>query len=376
MNIREETAFGEEVRPMKTTLRFSPLLLLALALPAVSRVEASEIRDRAGMFSPEAVKKAQAQLDQIERKTRIPIVIETIDSIPGLEKNAPTNARRKAIDDLAVERVKKEHDAGVYLLMSSRDRVLSNVLVRARDAARLPKESRLEIYNALLDHFKEKRFDAGLASAVALLDQSLSAPSNARANGHAPAAPIPGRRGGNVNGAGFGVGTLLMIGLGIFAVLILLRALGGLFGRSGGGYSSPMGMGGMPGPGMGPGPGYGPQGYGGYGAPRGGGFFSGMLGGLGGALAGNWLYDQFSGRHGSPGQTDAGAYTPGESTSAYDPAGDAPVGADDTGGMGGSWDDPGPADTGGDWGGGDGGADWGGGGGDWGGGGGDGGGDW
>ena len=45
---------------MNRNHRFSPLLLLALALPAVSRVEASEIRDRAGMFSPEAVKKAQA----------------------------------------------------------------------------------------------------------------------------------------------------------------------------------------------------------------------------------------------------------------------------------------------------------------------------
>ena len=180
-----------------------------------------------------------------------------------------------------------------------------------------------------MSHFKQRRFDAGLTSAVALMEQSLTAPSNARVNGHVPAAPAPGGRAGNVHGARFGVGSLLMIGLGIFAVLILLRALGGLFGRSGGGYSSPMGMGGMPRPGMGPGPGYGQPGYGGYGAPRGGGFFSGMLGGLGGALAGNWLYDQFSGRHGSPGQTDAGSYIPTESTSAYDPAGDAPVGADD-----------------------------------------------
>ena len=55
---------------MNRNYRFSPLLLLALALPAVSRVEASEIRDRAGMFSPEAVKKAQAELDRIERRTR------------------------------------------------------------------------------------------------------------------------------------------------------------------------------------------------------------------------------------------------------------------------------------------------------------------
>ena len=361
---------------MNRNYRLSPLLLLAIAFPAATRVEASEIRDRAGMFSPEAVKKAQSELDQIERRTRIPVVIETIDSIPGLEKSAPNNARRKAIDELAVSRMEKERDAGVYLLISRRDRVLSNVLVRSKDAARLPEHTRIAIFNDLLDHFKEKRFDEGLLGAVAHLERSLTASPGGRVNGRVPAAPVPGGRADNVHGARFGVGSLLMIGLGIFAVLILLRALGGLFGRSSGGYSSPMGMGGMPRPGMGPGPGgYGQPGYGGYGAPRGGGFFSGMLGGLGGALAGNWLYDQFSGRHGSPGQMDAGSYTPTESTPAYDPAGDAPVGADDTGGMGGSWDDPGTADTGGDWSGGDGGADWGGGGGDWGGGGGDGG-DW
>ena len=40
---------------------------------------------------------------------------------------------------------------------------------------------------------------------------------------------------------------------------------------------------------------------------RGGGFFSSVLGGLGGALAGNWLYDQFAGGHHSNyGSADAG----------------------------------------------------------------------
>jgi hypothetical protein len=163
--------------------------------------------------------------------------------------------------------------------------------------------------------------------------------------------------------------TFLLIGLGILAVLVLLRVLGGLFGRSAGtGYPNQMGGYGGPRPGMGPGgPGYyGGPGYGG----RGGGFFSGLLGGLGGALAGNWLYDQMSGRHG--GMTSAGAGYPVDESSATAPdqGGDAIIGADDHGGQGGSWDDG----AGGDWGGGDAGGDWGGGGGDWGGG--DGGGDW
>ena len=59
------------------------------------------------------------------------------------------------------------------------------------------------------------------------------------------------------------MGTFLLIILGIFGVLLVLRLLGGLFGRSGGaGYPNQMGGMGMPRPGMGPG-GYGAPGYGG-----------------------------------------------------------------------------------------------------------------
>ena len=167
-----------------------------------------------------------------------------------------------------------------------------------------------------------------------------------------------------------------MIGLGIFGVLLVLRLLGGLFGRSSAGYPGGMSMGGMGRPGMGPGPGgYGAPGYGGYGGGRGGGLFSGMLGGLGGALAGNWLYDQFSGRHGGAGHSDASAYPVAGSPDPYTPSGDDFVGTNDDPGGGASWGAPDTGNTGGDWGGGDGGGDWGGGGGDWGGGGGDGG-DW
>ena len=49
------------------------------------------------------------------------------------------------------------------------------------------------------------------------------------------------------------MGTFLLIILGIFGVLLVLRLLGGLFGRSAGaGYPNQMGGMGMPRPGMGP----------------------------------------------------------------------------------------------------------------------------
>jgi TPM domain len=344
--------------------------LVAFAALAVPQLEAAEVRDRAGIFTTEAVKKAETVLDRIERRTKVAVVIETIEAIPGLERDASASEKRRAVDQLAEKRAREIGYEGVYLLISKNDHVFSPVLVKERYESLLPAERRHEIRDTLAREFKGGHFDDGLFKTTALLDSALAeAPA---VSGPRRAVPgVPATRRGDAHSAKFGLGTLLVIGLGIVGVLLLLRVLGGIFGQTGGGYSSPMGMGGMPRPGMGPGPGYGPGYGGGYGAPRGG-FFSGMLGGLGGALAGNWLYDQFSGRHGGLGQSDAGLYPSAEAPASADRGGDDFVGGNDDGGQGTSWDNSGGADTGGgDWGGGDGGGDWGGGGGDWGGGGGD-----
>src|SRR5271157_1196498 len=344
--------------------------LVAFAALAVPQLGAAEVRDRAGIFTAEAVRKAETVLDRIERRTKIPVVIETIEAIPGLGEDSSASEKRKAVELLAEKRAREIGYEGVYLLISKNDHVFSPLLVRKRFDSLLPREKRQEVRDTLAREFKGGQFDEGLLKATALLDSALAeAPAVSGLRRAVPGVPAPGR--GDVHGAKFGLGTLVAIGLGIVGVLLLLRVLGGVFGRAGGGYSAPMGMGGMPGPGTGPGPGYGPGYGGGYGAPRGG-FFSGMLGGLGGALAGNWLYDQFSGHHGGAGHSDAAAHPSAESPASADAGGDEFVGGDDHGGQGTSWDDPGGADAGGgDGGGGDGGGDWGGGGGggDWGGGG-------
>ncbi len=342
--------------------------LVAFAALAVPQLGAAEVRDRAGIFSSEAVQKAEAKLDRIERRTHIPVVIETIEAIPGLGRDSSASEKRTAVERLAEERARELGYEGVYLLISKNDHVFSPVLVQKRFNSLVSLEKRDEVRDTLTREFKGGRFDEGLLKTTALLDSALAeAPAVSGVRRAVPGMPAPRR--GEAQGGKFGLGTLFAIGLGIVGVLLLLRVLGGVFGRTGGGYSSPMGMGGMPGPGMGPGPGYGPGYGGGSGAPRGG-FFSGMLGGLGGALAGNWLYDQFSGRHSGLGHSDAAAYPSADSPASADPGGDEFVGGDDHGGQGTSWDDPGGADAGGgDWGGGDGGGDWGGGGGggDWGG---------
>ena len=83
-----------------------------------------------------------------------------------------------------------------------------------------------------------------------------------------------------------GVGALVV-------VMLLVSIVGALFRRNTGGMT-PAGAGG---PGGYPGQG-GYMGQGGYGGGGGwgGGMLGGALSGLGGALLGNWVYDQFSGR--------------------------------------------------------------------------------
>ncbi len=346
----------------KHQAKFALPLVVCAAL-AAPQLGAAEVRDRGGIFTAEAIKKAETVLDRIERRTKVPVVIETIGAIPGLERDASASEKRTAVDELAEKRAREIGYEGVYLLISKADQVFSPMLVGEQLAPLLPREKRREVRDLLNREFKLRRFDEGLIKTAEYLDDAL-ATAPAAVQRHRAVAGVPVQRREVVKGGRFGLGTLLAIGLGIFGVLLLVRVLGGVFGRAGGGYSSPMGMGGMPGPGMGQGPGYGPGYGGGYGAPRGG-FFSGMLGGLGGALAGNWLYDQFSGRHGGLGQSDAAAYPAAEPPASADRGGDNFVGGDDDGGQGTSWADPGGDDAGGggDWGGGDGGGDWGGGGG-------------
>jgi uncharacterized membrane protein YgcG len=365
---------------------------IAIAMAALawgSAAGASSIRDEGHMFSPGAVKNAERRLERLEQKTHVPVVIETTDHITDLDARASSEEKHKAINRLAESRDRQIHDEGIYILLSKRDSVISQPLIREHLQNVVIKARRDAIREAFIASFRQRDFDGGLAAGVAEIERTLDGYTDTKRHAGARAGvPAPvGReaRRGQVGGGGSMLSTFLVIGLGIFAVLIILRLLGGLFGRSqGSGYPGSMGMGGQR-PGMGPGgPGY-YGGGGGYGGRGGGGFFSGLLGGLGGAMAGNWLYDQMSGRHG--GTSSAGMTSPDDASAGLTDAGDERIiGADDNGGQGASWDDGGGTgggdwgggggDAGGDWGGG-GGGDWGGGGGggDWGGGGG-GGGDW
>ena len=312
-----------------------PALLIATSGPLM----AAEIKDKAGLFSQEAVKKALSELDRVEREYKVPVTIEVVKSLEG-----------DPIGEVTTRHARQSAAKGMYVLIAKDDhKAFAEVEKSYRSA--LTRDRLNAVVDAFDEQFKKKEFDAGLLRGVAKIESTVAEARPAANARRAAQAPVAGRP------ASGGLSMWLTIGLGILALLIVIRILGALFSGGNRGYA---GQNRMMGPGgMGGGPGYGQPGYGGGG---GGGFMSSMFGGIGGALAGNWLYDQFSGRHHdtSMGQSnlDPNAGNPADASPEWGGGGaegDWGGGGADAGGGGGDWGGGGDAGGGGDWGGGGGG---------------------
>jgi uncharacterized protein len=355
----------------------TPLIFVA----CVVSLAQAEVRDKAGLFSPDAVKKANAELARIERETNLPVTIETLQSLNG-----------QPIKDAIRTNGRSEHIKGLFVLIAVKEHK-TQTEASPEYARYFEVHDYDTIAQSFTPGFKKSDFDGGLLTATGQIDSTVNSVKTAHGGTIVASAAkpvgLPGPRTNQATrrnpapvpqqqrqGGGSGMGSLIGIVLAVLALVVVFKVIGAIFGggrNNNGGYQG--GMRGGPGYGGG-GPGYGGPGYGGGGG-GGGGFFSNMMGGIGGAFAGNWLYDQFSGRrHHDSGYQQDGNASPADNTG--NGGGGDTGGADWKGGGGDDWGGGGGGDTGGggggDWGGGGGGSgggDWGGGGGggDWGGGG-------
>jgi hypothetical protein len=372
-----------------------PLLaiVLALAARADSGLDAV-VRDDAGFFKAETVKKANEQLKQIKAAHGKELVIETFASIPADRQPDWESAkddkqqREEFFDKWLESRARALKVDGVYTLIV-RDpahlEVRAGRNTKVRDFTQSNQETLASI---LLESFKGKEYDQGLAKAVdyfkEALDRNLGQGKRAAAGAgqdgfRNPSTPMPTPRqttpapayppppAPSRTGGGFLRGMSCMwIVLVIIAAIVIIRILSGLGRGRQGGYGPGPGPGygqGYGGPQYGPGPGY----YGGGGG--GGGFFRNFFGGLLGGAAGSYIYDQFRNRG------DQANYPPPGTGGGYNPPPDTSSGGDfgssssaddqgqgfDSGGSGGDFGDSGGGgggfDSGGDSGGGGGGGD-------------------
>ncbi len=298
------------------------------------------VQDAAKLFSPEAVRRADDQIQKLRSAHKKEILVETLESLPSKEKGGPDlsdkQATAKWVNDYALGRAKAQSVNGVYFLLIKDPAKFQFEIGKNTLQKEFTTGDRDEAVKIIQPLLKANKRDEALETLVGFI--STKANLHQGQPGKAVAQGKPGRPVAEENEKMNPILGYLCVGAAaIAAIMLLIGLFRGLTGGGGGGVGAP-GMGG---------------GYGG------GGFMSNMLGGMFGAAAGMWMYDHFMGHSGSQAWGAGNTNTDGTNG-----AGDTSSGQDtDYSGSGGDWGGGGDA--------GGGGGDWGGGGGDFGGGGGD-----
>jgi uncharacterized membrane protein YgcG len=261
------------------------LVALVPALPAAAR---AFVQDQAGMFSAATVAQLNDRIGTFNAQTGKEVVVVTTPSLGGanLQSAAATAFQQQSVN-------------GVMIFIARDDR--KDIIVPDRSGAQagwFTPDVLRSIRSGMESQFRSENYDAGVTGAVDGILNIYRAHLSGlqRTSG---GATLPATR--NVNSGGFHIPMFWWIIIAIVGFLVLrsiLRAMSAP--RNYGGGAVPPG--GVPPGGAGYGPGYG---YGGFGG-GGGSFWSGLLGGLGGAWLGNEL---FRGGGGGIAPTQAGQIT-------------------------------------------------------------------
>ena len=312
-------------------------LLTALLCLAPAAVRAAEISDEGKFFSAEVLATANQSIRDLEKKSGHEIRIETFAAVPTdkIEAVGKMDAKQRGafFSKWVFDRAEATKSRGIVVLLCREPSHLNvwagNPLQKAGFGAAQAKA----VEEVLLARLKAKEYDKGLTEAVAQLSTTFGGLSPAKAKAatttpvtheskhvspkpnHAPAHQAPVHVPQQSNWTSVGVVLMFVVG-----GIIVMSLIGRLFG---GGRSSGAG-------------GYGPGGYGNAGGGGGGGFMSGLAGGIFGAMAGNWMYDQFSGRHASGGETHSSGDSLGSNDSSSSSGPDSGSGSSDSGFDGGT----------------------------------------
>jgi len=266
-----------------------PLLLLGSLLGATA-MAASFVQDGASMFSATTVANLTSQIAAFNAQTGKQIVVVTVPSLNG-----------EAVDQAAKQVFSEQHINGVLVFIAKDDR--KDIIVPDTVTSRFfDQTTNTAIRTSMESQFKDGDFDGGITTAVnGILNVFRAHLNSAPATNDAyryPAATSAQLNTYRRSGVHFSMFMwIVFIVIGWLVLRSILRSMSGprYYGQ-GPGYG--------PGPGYGAGSGYGGPGYGGpgYYGGGGGGFWSGLLGGLGGA----WLGNEMFGNHGNTTIIDQG----------------------------------------------------------------------
>ncbi len=305
---------------------------------APARVSAADISDAGGFFTSDTLATVNKSITELEQKSGHTVRFETFAAVPAdkVETVSKMDAKQREafFSSWVHDRAEATQSRGIVVLMCRQPSHLNVWVGKPIQQAGFGAAQAQTVKEAMLTSFRAKEYDKGLTNAVSLLSTTFSglkAPASKSASAtqtkhagqptpaavrHVPAASVPAQHAplhANQASAWPGIITVLMLVVGgIFAVSMIGRMFGG-GSQSHGGYGAPGG------------------GYGG-----GGGFMNGLAGGIFGAVAGNWLYNQFSDHSASAGEHHSHGSSLDSSDSSNGGGFDSGSGSSDTGFSGGT----------------------------------------
>lgn len=259
------------------------LTLATLTLAVLANNPATDppkIVDQAKLFSDAAVKKAEETIARIQTNHKKSVVIETFAK-PPQEKDKEARgenakARQAFFAKWAQDRAKASKVNGIYVLICKDPAHLRIVVDGQTIKKSFTAKDRDQVSETILAQFKSADFDQGLLLGMEKIEAKFTSTKGAVA-GLLAAGATSSSSGTTANdtpslGDSSSLWNLLIIAGVVLVGFVLMRAL---FSAMSGGAG-------------------------------GGGFFSSLLGGIFGAAAGMWMYDQFFGNQDSA-SADAGA---------------------------------------------------------------------
>ena len=240
------------------------------------------VRDNGDFFSDSAKKEATRKISEIEMQYKKDLVIETFTVIPEDIKRGvdltDKPALNKMFEQWTVKEARQQKVNGIYILLTREPAHLQIVVGNDTQSKAFTLKDRDNLTSLMLSKLRAKQNDEALSECVKFVSTTMASHSlpSTRVNSVAsPSAASPTRALQTEQATPWG--WIITAVFGIAAVWLIVGVLRSFMG----------GRGATAGPGMMPGMG------------GGGGMFSSLLGGMFGAAAGMWLYDQFSGNHGN-----------------------------------------------------------------------------
>lgn len=233
------------------------------------------VQDDGGFFSDKAKADAVRIITDTAATLKKDVAVETFKEVPadvkqGVNLNDKAAAARM-VDDWAHKQFQQKRVNGVYILLVKEPAYLRVEVGNDTLKQAFTPQDRDALKNLMVAKLKAKQYDAALADGVNFIAATIKSHQPSRAQG---AAPVRSTQSAPAASSGFGwvLPVILIVVVG-WVVMGIVRALFG--GRGAAGTAGAPGGGG------------------------GGGFFQSMLGGMFGAAAGMWLFDQFGGHNSS-----------------------------------------------------------------------------